>query len=272
MKQDAAAIAVRAIASRKPQVFLHVASVRGMPPVKRGFAARYDPDEGLSGSIGSEAIDAAVSRDAAAVLQLAEPTTQTYTPDGCKSSRSGQAYVRVFLDPIVPTPRLIIAGAGHIAQPLARIAEVLGFEVWVVDDRSDYSNISRFPTAHRILVQPFQEFFAGLKVDPSTYVVLVTRAHRFDEDSLRRLLETPTPYIGMIGSRRRVHIVHKTLLAEGVAPEKFRNVYAPIGVDLGGRTAEEIALAIVAELVNLRRGGKTPHLSLQVFRHAASAR
>ncbi len=270
MIDDAAAVAARAIASRIPQVFVHVAGVRGVPDVELGFKARFEADGSLVGTVGTPELDAAVMREAADVLRVGEPVTRTYAPDGSASSQRGTAYVRVFFDPIVPTPRLVIAGAGHIAQPLAEYAELLGFETWVVDDRADYANSTRFPTANRVLVQPLHEFFAELKVDPATYVVLVTRAHRFDEESLRRLLDTPAPYIGMIGSRRRVHIVHQTLLEEGVSPESFRNVYAPIGVDIGSRTPPEIALAIVSEIVNLRRGGNAPHLSLELFRNGSA--
>ena len=266
MTTDAAAMALRAIASRTLQVFIHIAGVRGVPGVEIGIKARCEGDNRLIGTLGSEALDAAVARDATDALQTGEPVTRTYAPDGRDSSRRASAYVKVFFDPIVPTPRLVIAGAGHIAQPLARCADVLEFETWVVDDRADYANRERFPAADRVVVQPLHEFFSELRVDPATYVVLVTRAHRFDEESLRLLLDTPTPYIGMIGSRRRVHIVHQTLLAEGVAPAKFRRVYAPIGLDIGSRSPAEIALAIMAEIVNLRRGGRAPHLSIELLR------
>ena len=256
MTTDAAAMALRAIASRTPQVFIHVAGVRGVPGVEIGIKARCEGDNRLIGTLGSEALDAAVARDATDALQTGEPITRTYAPDGSASSRRASAYVKVFFDPIVPTPRLVIAGAGHIAQPLARCADVLDFETWVVDDRADYANRERFPAADRVVVQPLHEFFSELRVDPATYIVLVTRAHRFDEESLRLLLDTPARRIsGMIGSRRRVHIVHQTLLAEGVAPAKFRRVYAPIGLDIGSRSPAEIALAIMAEIVNLRRSG-----------------
>jgi xanthine dehydrogenase accessory factor len=266
MIDSAAAVADRAIASRNPQVFLHVAGVRGVPDVQLGFKARLDQHGQLIGSVGTAELDAAVTRDAADVLRHGAPMTRTYATDGSDSSQRAAAYVRVFFDPIVPTPRLIIAGAGHIAQPLAKVASVLGFETWVVDDRDDYANSNRFPTAERVLVQQLHEFFAELTVDPETYVVLVTRAHRFDEESLRLLLDTPAPYIGMIGSRRRVHVVYKTLIDEGTPREKFRNVYAPIGLDIGSRTPAEIALAIAAEIVNLRRGGGAKHLSVEMFR------
>ena len=266
MTADAATTAIRAIAARIPQVFIYVAGVRGVPGVEIGLRARCESDGQLMGTVGSETLDAAVVRDAADALQTGEPVTHTYAPDGSASSRRAPAYVKVFFDPIVPTPRLVIAGAGHIAQPLALCADLLEFETWVVDDRADYANRERFPTADRVVVDPMHDFFSELRVDPATYVVLVTRAHRYDEESLRLLLDTPAPYIGMIGSRRRVHIVHQTLLAEGVAPDRFRRVYAPIGLDIGSRTPAEIALAIMAEIVNLRRGGRASHLSLELFR------
>lgn len=266
MIDNAAAVAARAIVSRSPHVFLHVAGVRGVPGVQLGLKARLEQHGQLIGSVGTAELDAALTRDAADVLQHGEPMTRTYATDGSDSSQRAAAYVRVFFDPIVPTPRLVIAGAGHIAQPLAKVANVLGFETWVVDDRDDYANSDRFPTAERVLVQQLHEFFAELKVDPATYVVLVTRAHRFDEESLRLLLDTPAPYIGMIGSRRRVHVVYQTLINEGSPKEKFRNVYAPIGLDIGSRTPAEIALAIAAEIVNLRRGGGAKHLSVETFR------
>ena len=267
MITDAAAAALSAIVSRTPQVFVYVAGVRGVPGVELGLTLRFETEDRLFGSLGSPALDGAVARDAADALRTGEPVTHTYAPDGSASSRRAATYVKVFFDPIVPTPRLVIAGAGHIAQPLALCADLLEFETWVVDDRADYANRERFPTADRVVVDPMHEFFSELRVDPATYVVLVTRAHRYDEESLRQLLDTPAPYIGMIGSRRRVHIVHQTLLAEGISPDKFRRVYAPIGLDIGSRTPAEIALAIMAEIVNLRRGGRASHLSLELFRN-----
>ena len=266
MITDAAAAALDAIASRIPQVFVYVAGVRGVPGVELGLKLRYETEDRLIGSLGFPTLDAAVARDAADALRTGEPVTHTYAADGSPASRRAAAYAKVFFDPIVPTPRLVIAGAGHIAQPLALCADLLEFETWVVDDRADYANRERFPTADRVVVDPMHEFFSELSVDPATYVVLVTRAHRYDEESLRQLLDTPAPYIGMIGSRRRVHIVHQTLLAEGISPDKFRRVYAPIGLDIGSRTPAEIALAIMAEIVNLRRGGRAAHLSLELFR------
>ena len=150
-----------------------------------------------------------------------------------------------------------------MAVPICQIADAVGFEVTVIDDRSDFANRERFPQAARVLVGEMATTLGELTVDEGTCIVLVTRAHSFDEQALHRLAGSRTPYIGMIGSRRRVMIVYRNLLNAGVTADALTNVYAPIGLDIGSRTAEEIALSIVAEIVNVKRGGKCPSLRLE---------
>ena len=214
-------------------------------------------------------IDEALARLAGETLASGHPRAVNLDAEGQPVSRRARVYARFLLDPIMATPRLLIVGAGHIAVPLAQLASVLEFETIVVDERADFANRERFPTADEVHAQPFEEFLDEFEVDERTHVVLVTRAHRFDELALRRLLGSPAPYIGMIGSRRRVHIVYGTLLAEGYGPEQFEKVYAPIGLDIGARTPAEIAIAIAAEIVDLRRQGKGRRLSLREFRPGA---
>ena len=211
----------------------------------------------------------AAVRLAAETLASGHPRALNLDAEGGLATRRDRVYARFLLDPIVATPRLLIVGAGHIAVPLARLASVLEFETIVVDERADFASRERFPTADEVHARPYEEFLDEFEVDERTHVVLVTRAHRFDEMALRRLLDSPAPYIGMIGSRRRVHIVYGTLLAEGFTPEQFAKVYAPIGLDIGARTPAEIAIAIAAEIVDLRRKGKGRRLSLNEFRPGA---
>jgi xanthine dehydrogenase accessory factor len=171
--------------------------------------------------------------------------------------------VELALEPMLPPPRLIIVGAGHIAVPLARLGKLLGFEVTVIDDRARFASRDRFPDADEIVVDAFDRAIERQTITPWTYLVLVTRGHEHDEATLRRVVGSPAPYIGMIGSRRRVLLVFQRLAREGV-PERFLDrVYAPVGLDIGSRTPEEIALAIMAEIVNVRRGGRAPSLSLR---------
>lgn len=152
--------------------------------------------------------------------------------------------------------RLVIVGAGHISVPLARLGDLAGFPVVVLDDRDDFADEERFPPGARVHRVDFADPFAGLTVSARDSVVLVTRAHRYDFDCLRALLDAPHPprYIGMVGSRRRVRAAFAALLEAGVEPDRLRGVRAPIGVDIGAETPEEIAVSIAAELVAVRRG------------------
>ena len=155
-------------------------------------------------------------------------------------------------------------GAGHIAAPLAHYGKTLGFEVVVVDDRDKYANRERFPDADRVIAADFGATLSDFPLTAATYVVIITRAHTYDEESLRLILHKPSAYIGMIGSRRRVQTVLRTLGAEGYDEERLREIHAPIGLDIGSESPEEIALAIIAEVVAVRRGGTGTPLSKQI--------
>jgi xanthine dehydrogenase accessory factor len=151
--------------------------------------------------------------------------------------------------------RLFVVGAGHIALPLARLGVMLGFAVVVLDDREEFATEVRFPDASRVLRVDFADPFAALPPGPEDYVVLVTRAHRYDFDCLLRLVDNDRPprYIGMVGSRRRVRAAFRAVLDAGVPAERLAPIHAPIGVDIGAETPEEIAVSIAAELVAVRR-------------------
>jgi xanthine dehydrogenase accessory factor len=155
-----------------------------------------------------------------------------------------------------PPARLFVVGAGHIALPLARLGVMLGFAVVVLDDREDFATTDRFPNASRVLRVDFGDPFAATRPMAADFVVLVTRAHRYDFDCLLRLVDRePVPrYIGMVGSRRRIRAAFRAVLGAGVPRERLARIHAPIGVDIGAETPEEIAVAIAAELVAVRHG------------------
>ena len=165
------------------------------------------------------------------------------------------AWAELFVEPFTPRPVLLIAGAGHIAAPLAAIAHLMNFSVSVTDDRASFATRERFPDAQRLLVGDIEATLKNYPITPRTHIVLVTRAHAHDVQGLRAILDSPAAYIGMIGSQRRVWAVFKLLHEEGIPAEKLLRVQAPIGLDLGGSTPEEIALGIMAEITLLRRGG-----------------
>lgn len=177
--------------------------------------------------------------------------------------RTGAGNVDVYLELVSPPPRLVIVGAGHIAVPLARMAGLVGFEIAVVDDRAEFASPDRFPDADEIHVGPYRETLARVAVDRATYVVLVTRGHVHDQACLEEVLDREVAYIGMIGSKRRVRTVAEHAVQAGAAPERVRRVHAPIGLDIGAHTPAEIAVAILAEIIAVRRGKNVPSLALR---------
>lgn len=162
--------------------------------------------------------------------------------------------LHIYVEVLRPPVQLVIAGAGHIAQPLAEAAQTLGWSVVVVDDRAEYAERSRFPEVAKVVCAPFSEVWEQVTVDGSTAIALVTRGHEHDEDCLRMLADTRPFYVGMIGSKRRVHTVMKRLQEGGVSAEFLERVYAPVGLPIGTDTPAEIALAIAAEVVAVWRG------------------
>lgn len=168
----------------------------------------------------------------------------------------------VFFEVLERRPKLVIVGAGHIAVPLAELARVLEYEVVIVDDRLQYANPERFPSADEIVVGDYRETLSHMHIDRETYIVLVTRGHVHDQASLEQVLRSPAAYIGMIGSRRRVGTVIERLRAGGHDSDRLKQVHAPIGLDIGARTPAEIATAVLAEIIKVRRGGRARSLSL----------
>jgi xanthine dehydrogenase accessory factor len=174
---------------------------------------------------------------------------------------TGTGPLEVFIEVQQRPPTLLIVGAGHVAQPLAQIGAICGFRVCVLDDRAQFANRDRFPTADEIIVADYSEGLRDFPFDRDTSVVLVTRGHSHDVHCLLQILDRPTGYIGMIGSKRRIRAVFQLLEEEqGVSREKLSAVYSPIGLDIGAETPAEIAMAIMAEIIQVRRGGNGGHM------------
>jgi xanthine dehydrogenase accessory factor len=156
-------------------------------------------------------------------------------------------------EPYFPASRLIILGGGHIAKPLAEFGAKCGFSVTVADDRPEFANKGRFPAADQVICESFDRCFERLPVNRSAFVVIITRGHRHDMDCLRRVLGFETAYTGMIGSRRRVRAAMEQLASEGFPRERLEAVRAPIGLDIGAETPEEIAVSILSEVIRYKR-------------------
>lgn len=154
--------------------------------------------------------------------------------------------------------RLIIVGGGHVGRKVAELAADVDFDVWIVDDREEYCNPTRFPRAKRLIVAPINTGLSGLEIDSGTYCIIVTRGHNHDEEALYHLAETPAAYVGMIGSKRKIKLIFEDLLQEGISREALSRVHAPLGFDIGSQTVPEIAVSIVAELIAHRNLGSIP--------------
>ena len=161
--------------------------------------------------------------------------------------------LEVFVEPVLPPGVLYIFGAGHVAHSLYKVARIASFDVVVADDRESYANRERFPEARDVYADDFERMMSQIVPNENSYIVIVTRGHRDDMRVLRWAVDTPARYIGMIGSKRKVISVYRELEKEGMAREKFGRVHAPVGLDIGAITPEEIAVAIVGELIAIRR-------------------
>jgi xanthine dehydrogenase accessory factor len=160
-----------------------------------------------------------------------------------------------FVEPVLPLPRLIIAGAGHIGRAVARLGSLLDFSVTVIDDRAEFANIINVPEADEVLQADIGEAIRGVEDSPDNYFVIVTRGHQKDAEALRAAIGRKAAYVGMIGSKRKIELMRCEFLENSWATaEQWAGVHAPIGVDIGSRTVEEIAVSIAAELVLVRSG------------------
>jgi len=159
----------------------------------------------------------------------------------------------VYIEPIEPSPELYVIGAGHVGFHLANLAHEVGFRVNVVDDREKFANAERFPHA-TVVTEDIPSWIARTPLQPHAYVVIVTRGHNNDLDALRALAARDLRYLGLIGSRAKVARIYDALTAEGVPAEVLKQVHAPIGLDIGAVTPQEIAVSILAELIAVKHG------------------
>lgn len=173
---------------------------------------------------------------------------------------AGVAYL-----PVAERIRLLIVGAGHVGQAVAELAARVDFDIWVVDDREKYANPERFPQAQRLIIGDIGRSLKTLieqgEITPSTYALIVTRGHNHDEEALYYLAPTGAGYVGMIGSKRKIRLIFDDLLAQGIPPDALQRVHAPLGLPIGSQTVPEIAISIVAELIQCRNLA-TEHHSL----------
>jgi xanthine dehydrogenase accessory factor len=243
-----------------------IVNVRGSIPSFKTAKMLVRDDGSIVGTIGGGCVEAEIWQAAREVMESEKPRTLTFNLNQDPKYDTGLVCggtLDIFVEPLLPPSSLYIFGAGHVSVNLYRIARSTGFDVTVVDDRETYANRERFPDAKEVIAEDFDKVMARLGPSESAYIVIVTRGHRDDMRILRWAVQTPARYIGMIGSRRKTITIFQELTKEGLAPELFEKVHAPVGLDIGAITPEEIAVAITAELIAVRRNVERalPHMS-----------
>ncbi|MFO7815977.1 MAG: XdhC family protein [Halanaerobiales bacterium] len=162
--------------------------------------------------------------------------------------------VEIYFEPVTDNPRLVLFGAGHIANQVSKIASLMDFEITIIDDREKFLNKERFPEADHLIVKNYTDYIKEYKPAKNDYIVIITRGHQFDYDVLSGVIDTDCKYVGMIGSSKKIgEVFAKLREVDKVSEELLDTVYTPIGLDIGAQTTAEIAVAIIGEIVKVRR-------------------
>jgi xanthine dehydrogenase accessory factor len=243
-----------------------IVNVRGSIPSFETAKMLVRDDGSICGTIGGGCVEAEVWQAAREVMESEKPRTLTFNLNQDPKYETGLVCggtLDIFVEPILPPASLYIFGAGHVSINLYKVAKSAGFDVTVVDDREAYASRERFPEAQEVIAEDFERVMARLTPNESSYIVIVTRGHRDDMRVLRWAVQTSARYIGMIGSKRKTIGIFGELTKQGIPPALFERVHAPIGLDIGAVTPEEIAVAITAELIAVRRRveRELPHMS-----------
>ncbi len=232
----------------------------GSTPQKAGAKMVVGRDGRLRGTVGGGCVESEILFRAQRAIETrkCEIGSYDFNADEEENGLICGGSMKVFIEPIVPPPRVYVVGAGHVAQPVAQVAKIAGFEVVVLDDRVKYASRERFPEADVVKAGPIPELAGEFFYGDNAYVVIVTRGHKEDEEALRAFIDKETAYIGLIGSVTKIEKIVKRLERDGVSRERLSRVHSPIGLDLGGSSPGEIAISIVAELLAVRyqRTGK----------------
>jgi xanthine dehydrogenase accessory factor len=247
---------VRIKAEGEEAALVTIVSATGSTPREEGAKMLVKPDGSILGTIGGGSLEAQVIEEAVKVIKQGKPKRLHMSLTAKEAEEVGMicgGELEVFIEPILTSPTLYLFGGGHISLSLAKIGKLLGFKIAVIDDRADFANADRFPEVDMVLAEDFTKSFPKLKIDKSSYIVIVTRGHQHDELVLEWAVGTPAKYIGMIGSKTKNETIFSHLLAKGISKEQLDRVHAPIGLKIEAQTPEEIAVSILAEVIKVRR-------------------
>ncbi|MBI2836052.1 MAG: XdhC family protein [Acidobacteria bacterium] len=257
MQEDVFAAVTAALERGEPAALVTIVRTQGSTPQRVGAKLLVFADGQTVGTIGGGCYENDACGKARDIIRSGRPRLVRYELSDDLAAESGLicgGQMEVFIEPIEPAPPLYIIGAGHVAYHLARVAHEVGFRVHVTDDREKFANRDRFPQAVEVAVESIPAWLHRAELPPYAYAVIVTRGHRHDLDALAALAARDLKYLGLIGSRAKVARLFDALAAESMPAECLRRVHAPIGLDIGAVTPQEIAVSIVAELIAVKYG------------------
>jgi len=251
-----------ALEKGEPAALVTIVSTTGSTPQRIGAKMLVYSDGRTVGTIGGGCYENDAFWKAREAIEQRKPQLVHYELSDDFAQETGLicgGQMDVYIEPIEPSPELYIVGAGHVGFHLARIAHEVGFVVHVVDDREKFANAERFPTAAEIVVDDIPQWLGRAALPAHSYVVVVTRGHTNDLEAMRALAPRDVRYLGLIGSRAKVARIYDELLKDArLAPERLERVHAPIGLDIGAVTPQEIAVSILAELIAVKHGKQNP--------------
>ena len=248
---------VKIISKGERAALATVISSQGSTPRQPGTKILIKKDGTTVGTIGGGRVEHQIREKAVEVMNSGEAQVVHFDLSG-EEDLSGMicgGQMDIFLEPIMPLETLYLLGAGHISQNVAAMGKRLGFQVVVIDPRTEFNNAERFPTADSLMVEEYASALSQLHIDHESYIVIFTPGHVSDEQCLQVVSGTGAKYIGMIGSQKKVKDIKELLLRKDVSEQQLDRVKAPVGLAIGAETPEEIAISILAEIVKVRRGG-----------------
>ncbi len=249
-----------------------IVQVNGSIPSYESAKLLVREDGSMIGTVGGGCVEAEVWNAAREVIESEKPKHLNFSLGQDAAYDNGLicgGQLNIFVEPVIPQPRAFIFGGGHVSKSLSKVANLAGFATSIIDDREAFANRERFPEAEAVYADEYEKVFPQLAITSSSYLIIVTRGHRDDMRVLQWAVTTPARYIAMIGSKRKTISVVKQLEKEGMPREAFEKIFAPMGLEIGAESPEEIAISVVAEMIAIRRAPESDWraLSKSVFAH-----
>ena len=257
MNQEVFAALAEALQRGEGVALVTITASTGSTPQRVGAKMLVYADGRTVGTIGGGCYENDAFWKAREAIKARRPVNVRYELTDDFAEESGLicgGQMEVFIEPVEPAPDVYVFGAGHVGYFLARMAHEVGFRVHVIDDREKFASVERFGEGIDVEVEHIPTWIDRHKLPPTSYAVIVTRGHTHDLDALRALASAQLRYVGLIGSRAKVKRIYDELRREGMSPEALRAVHAPIGLDIGAITPQEIAVSILAELIAVKHG------------------